>query len=93
MWTNPYAGLGDALHLGLCGAGSPMPDPTRAGVRHLLFNHIIPRLPSRALEGPWRGHRSQIFHGTIRVGHDGDFLSLPLRSDEVRRTNRLAAFK
>src|SRR3569833_581301 len=27
----PYAGLGDGLHVGLCGSGSPMPDPTRAG--------------------------------------------------------------
>src|SRR6185437_16462801 len=28
---DPYAGLGDGLHVGLCGSGSPMPDPTRAG--------------------------------------------------------------
>src|ERR1700753_1811737 len=25
------AGLPDGLHVGLCGSGSPMPDPTRAG--------------------------------------------------------------
>jgi len=28
---NPYEGLGDGLHVGLCGSGSPMPDPARAG--------------------------------------------------------------
>ena len=31
MGDDPYAGLGDGLHVGLCGSGSPMPDPTRAG--------------------------------------------------------------
>ena len=28
---DPLAALPDGLHVGLCGAGSPMPDPTRAG--------------------------------------------------------------
>src|SRR5260370_29255105 len=31
LGDDPYAGLGDGLHVGLCGSGSPMPDPTRAG--------------------------------------------------------------
>src|SRR6185437_4862391 len=31
LGNDPYAGLGDGLHVGLCGSGSPMPDPTRAG--------------------------------------------------------------
>ena len=29
--TDPTAGLEDGLHVYLCGTGSPMPDPTRAG--------------------------------------------------------------
>lgn len=65
----------------------------RAGVRYLLFDHIIPPLPFTALEGPWLGRSRDIFHGTIRVGHDGDFVSLPAGSKDIRRTNRLAIFR
>jgi len=65
----------------------------RAHVRYLLFTHIIPPLPVRALEGPWLGGSRDIFHGTLRVGHDGDFLSLPAGSAEIRRTDRLATFR
>jgi ribonuclease Z len=28
---DPFAGLPDGLSVALCGSGSPMPDPTRAG--------------------------------------------------------------
>lgn len=31
MASDPLAELPDGLHVGLCGSGSPMPDPTRAG--------------------------------------------------------------
>src|SRR5438876_5539419 len=31
MAGDPVAALPDGLHVGLCGAGSPMPDPRRAG--------------------------------------------------------------
>jgi ribonuclease Z len=65
----------------------------RAGVRYLLFTHIIPPLPVRALEGPFLGKSRDIFHGTVRVGHDGDFLSLPVGSAEIRRTDRLSTFR
>jgi ribonuclease Z len=65
----------------------------RAGVRYLLFTHIIPPLPVRALEGPWLGKARDIFHGTVRVGHDGDFLSLPAGSHDISRTDRLATFR
>lgn len=65
----------------------------RAGVRYLLFTHIIPPLPVRALEGPWLGRSRDIFHGTVRVGHDGDFLTLPAGSKDIRRTGRLATFR
>jgi ribonuclease Z len=61
----------------------------QAHVRYLLFTHIIPPLPMTALEGPWLGHARSLFHGTLRVGHDGDFLTLPAGTEEIRRTNRL----
>jgi ribonuclease Z len=61
----------------------------RAGVRYLLFNHIIPPLPTTALDGPFLGRAPQIFHGPIRVGQDGDFVSMPAHSTEISYTNRL----
>ena len=64
----------------------------RAHVRMLLFTHIIPPLPMKALEGPWLGKSRQIFHGKLRVGHDGDFISLPAGGTEIRHTNRLNFF-
>jgi len=64
----------------------------RAHVRMLLFTHVIPPLPLRALEGPYLGDARKIFHGQIRVGHDGDFISLPAGTTEIRRSNRLKTF-
>ncbi len=63
----------------------------RAHVHYLLFTHVIPPLPMAALEGPFLGRSREIFHGPIRVGHDGDFLTLPAGTAEIRRTNRLRA--
>ena len=65
----------------------------RAGARYLLFTHIIPPLPMRALEGPFLGRSREIFSGEVRVGHDGDFLSLPAGGTQITRTNRLAIFQ
>ena len=65
----------------------------RDGVRYLLFEHIIPPLPVEALEGPWLGQSRRIFHGTVRVGHDGDFVILPVGSTAIRRTDRLKLFR
>jgi ribonuclease Z len=64
----------------------------RAHVHYLLFTHVIPPLPMDALDGPFLGRAHQIFHGPIRVGHDGDFLTLPAGSTEIRRSDRLMAF-
>jgi ribonuclease Z len=64
----------------------------RAQVKMLLFTHVIPPLPLRALEGPFLGRSRDIFHGQLRVGHDGDFVSLPAGTQEIRFTNRLNTF-
>jgi ribonuclease Z len=61
----------------------------RARVRYLLLDHIIPPLPLRALEGPFLGRARRIFHGPLRVGQDGDFVSMPAGSKRIVRTNRL----
>lgn len=61
----------------------------RAGVRTLLLYHIIPPLPTRALEGPFLGRSRRIFGGPLQVGRDGDFISLPAGGTAVRHGNRL----
>ncbi len=63
-----------------------------AHVRYLLFTHVIPPLPLDALDGPFLGRSAEIYKGPIRVGHDGDFLTLPAGGTEVRRTNLLHRF-
>ncbi len=61
----------------------------RAKVRYLLLTHIVPPLPLRALEGPFLGDSRKIFDGPVRVGRDGDMISLPAGSADIRHTNRL----
>lgn len=65
----------------------------RAGVKSLLFTHVIPPLPVRALEGPFLGKSREIFKGPIRVGHDGDLMSLPAGSTEITYSKRLQTFR
>jgi ribonuclease Z len=64
----------------------------QAGVRYLLYNHIIPPLPTTALDAPFLGRAPRLFHGPIRVGRDGDFVSLPAGTTEIRYSNRLHMF-
>jgi len=47
-----------------------------AGVDMLLLTHIVPPLALRALEGPFLGEAPKAFEGPIRVGRDGDMVSL-----------------
>lgn len=63
----------------------------RAGVKFLLLNHIVPPLPIRALEGPFLGEARGQFSGPLKVGRDGDLISLPAGSDEVRLGRRMNA--
>ncbi|HVM99219.1 MAG TPA: MBL fold metallo-hydrolase [Caulobacteraceae bacterium] len=63
----------------------------RAHVRYLLFDHIIPPLPTTALDGPFLGRAHEIYGGPIRVGQDGDFVSMPAGTHDIRLTNRLHA--
>ena len=64
----------------------------RAGVRGLLFTHVVPPLPLRALEGPFLGKSRSVFHGDLRVGRDGDMVSMPAGSGDIRYGNRLKRF-
>jgi len=55
-----------------------------AKVGSLLLNHIVPPLPVRTLEGPFLGKARDIFGGEVRVAADGDLVSLPAGSKEIR---------
>jgi ribonuclease Z len=63
----------------------------RANVRVLLFTHVIPPLPLSGLNGPFLGDAPKIFHGRIIVGRDGDIVTLPAGTHEIRYGNRLNA--
>lgn len=63
----------------------------RAGVKFLLLNHIVPPLPVRALEGPFLGDARGQFSGPLKIGRDGDLISLPAGTEEVRQSRRMNA--
>ncbi|MCC7267175.1 MAG: MBL fold metallo-hydrolase [Caulobacteraceae bacterium] len=65
----------------------------RAGVREVLFYHVIPPLPLRALEGPFTADARKLFKGRLAVGHDGDFVSLPAGGKKIEHSNRLRTFR
>ncbi len=60
-----------------------------AQVGYLLLNHIVPQLPLPGLEETFLGQAPSLFDGPIRVGVDGDFISLPANSSEIFVSNRL----
>jgi ribonuclease Z len=61
----------------------------RAGVGYLLLNHIVPALPFEALEGPFLGQARANYTGPLKVGRDGDFISMPAGSKSTTVTNLL----
>ena len=60
----------------------------RAGVRMLVFNHIVPPLPSRMLDARFLGEATSRYDGPIRVGVDGDWFSLPAGSTSIEVDSR-----
>ena len=59
-----------------------------AKVGLLLLNHIAPPLPLPGMEAAFLGHAADIFRGPIRVGADGDFVSLPVGSTALNLGRR-----
>jgi ribonuclease Z len=59
-----------------------------AGVRYLLLNHIAPGLPLFGMDQAFLGDAARIFKGPVRVGQDGDFVSLPAGSTRVDVSRR-----
>ncbi len=59
-----------------------------AKVGYLLLNHIAPPLPLPGLEKAFLGNAPAIYSGPLRVGRDGDFISMPTGSKAVNFTHR-----
>jgi|TARA_B110000259_G_scaffold187923_1_gene244023 ribonuclease Z len=56
----------------------------KAQARYLLLNHIAPPLPPLpGLEKAFLGDAAKRFKGPIKIGRDGDFISLPAHSDII----------
>jgi ribonuclease Z len=58
-----------------------------AGVGFLLINHVVPALPVPGSEAAFLGDSRKIFTGKLRVGVDGDFVSLPAGSKAIEFGN------
>jgi len=56
-----------------------------AGVRHLLFYHVLPPLPVSMLKAAFLGDAKKIYHGPITLGEDGMLFSLPAGSEKIAR--------
>lgn len=58
-----------------------------AGARYLLLYHIVPPLPLPPLEEEFVEGVAEVYDGPVRVGRDGDLVSLPAgsRAIEVER--------
>lgn len=54
-----------------------------AGASELVFYHIAPPLPVRALQAIWLGDAKDLFSGRITVGEDGMLISLPAGRESI----------
>ena len=60
-----------------------------AGVRALVLHHIVPTLPPLpGMEKAFLGEARTLFKGPLRVGRDGDFISMPAGSPEIQQGRR-----
>jgi ribonuclease Z len=60
-----------------------------AKVGYLLLNHIVPTLPPiPGMEAAFLGDAKAIYAGPIRVGMDGDFVSLSAGDKQIRVSRR-----
>lgn len=57
-----------------------------AKVGYLMYNHIAPPLPLRGMAEAFVGKASTLYTGPIRVGEDGDFISLPAGSKAIEHS-------
>lgn len=63
-----------------------------AGVKFLLLSGITPPLQIPGAEGIFMGQANQIYNGPIKIGIDGDLVSMPANSDEFIFRNIVTRF-
>jgi len=56
-----------------------------AAVRHLIYYHVIPPLPSPILNSLFLGDATDYYKGPITMGSDGMLFSLPSNSREIKQ--------
>jgi ribonuclease Z len=54
-----------------------------AGAGMLLLSHIVPAMPLPGMEAIFLGDARAVYHGPLKVGIDGDFISLPAGSRAI----------
>lgn len=59
-----------------------------AGVKALVFNHIVPPLPLSGLDPVFLQRAEQIYTGPLHIGLDGDWFTLPAGSHAVEMGRR-----
>ena len=59
-----------------------------AGVRHLLFYHVVPPLPLPGLDAAFLAGVPGAFDGGVTLGRDGTLVSLPRGSAAVEVSQR-----
>lgn len=57
-----------------------------AGAQELLYYHIVPPLPLKALNPVWLGDSADQFDGKMTMGEDGMLVSLPAGSDAIQHS-------
>jgi ribonuclease Z len=60
-----------------------------AGVKHLIYYHIIPPLPLPILKNLFLGDARKYYKGPITIGEDGMMTFLPANSDRIEIKNAL----
>jgi len=64
----------------------------QAGVKFLLLSGITPPLQIPGAEGIFMGQAKDIYKGSIKIGIDGDLVSMPAHSDEFNFRNIVTRF-
>jgi ribonuclease Z len=64
----------------------------QASVKYLLLSGITPPLQLPGAEGIFMGQANKIYTGPIKIGVDGDVVSMPAHSDEFNVRNIITRF-
>lgn len=62
---------------------------SEAGVKQLVYYHIIPPIPSSVLNALFLGDVKKYYNGPIHMGVDGMLFRLPANSEEIHQQNML----